>query len=217
MKLELVSYNLCPFVQSSVITTLHKRVRCRVTYIDLANPPPWFDAASPNGQVPLLKADNAIIFESAVINEFLDETSGGGMMPEGALAKAESRAWTQFCGGIHGDMYDLTGAKDAAAQEDKLYDLEDKLQRVEAVKGDGDYFNGARLCVIDAIYAPLFMRLALIKPALAILDPARYPRLHRWSEHLLRLPAVRDSAPPGFAGLFRALAQKRGWVSAGAF
>ena len=217
MKLELVSHNLCPFVQSSVITLLHKGVDYKVTYIDLADPPMWFDEISPTGRVPLLKADDAVIFESAVINEFLDDISGGGMMPAEPLARARNRAWTQFCGGIHGDLYGLFGAKDTAVLEDKAYDIEEKLERVEAARGDGDFFNGGGLCVIDAIYAPLFTRLALIKPALDILDAARYPRLCQWSENLLGLRAVQGSALPQFAELFRAAAQKRGWVLAGEF
>ena len=204
-------------MQSSIITLLHKGVDYKVTYIDLADPPMWFDEISPTGQVPLLKADDAVIFESAAINEFLDDISGGGMMPDNPLARARSRAWAQFCGGIHGDMYDLVGAKNVDVLEDKAYDLEEKLERAEAAKGDGDYFNGAGLCVIDAIYAPLFARLALIKPALDILDKARYPRLYRWGENLSRLDAVRDSVLPEFAGLFRAAAKKRGWVLAGKF
>ncbi len=39
------------------------------------DPPAWFKKISPTLQVPLLKADDTPIFESMVINEFINEIS----------------------------------------------------------------------------------------------------------------------------------------------
>jgi glutathione S-transferase len=38
-QIELISFDLCPFVQRSVITLLEKGVDFKLTYIDLANKP----------------------------------------------------------------------------------------------------------------------------------------------------------------------------------
>jgi len=76
MNYELVSFKICPFVQRARITLLHKRVPHTVTYIELKAPPAWFPTISPLGKVPLLRVDGgAVLFESAVINEFIDETT----------------------------------------------------------------------------------------------------------------------------------------------
>ena len=48
--IELISFNLCPFVQRSVITLLKKGIDFKITYIDLANPPEWFLDISPPGE-----------------------------------------------------------------------------------------------------------------------------------------------------------------------
>ena len=76
MKLELISFKICPFVQRAVITLLHKNIPHEISYIDLASPPDWFQNMSPFGKTPVLNVDDQhVIFESAIIDEFLDDTS----------------------------------------------------------------------------------------------------------------------------------------------
>ena len=58
MKLKLVSFKICPFVQRSAITLLEKGIDYEIVYIDIKNPPDWFLAISPFGKVPVLKVDD---------------------------------------------------------------------------------------------------------------------------------------------------------------
>ena len=51
---RLVSFNLCPFVQRSVITLNEKNAKYEIEYIDRANKPDWFLKISPLGLVPVL-------------------------------------------------------------------------------------------------------------------------------------------------------------------
>ena len=73
-KLTLISHDLCPYVQRAVIALAEKGVAFDRVYIDLAAKPDWFLAISPLGKVPLLKVGDDVIFESAVILEYLEET-----------------------------------------------------------------------------------------------------------------------------------------------
>jgi len=79
MSIELISFKTCPFVQRAAITLGYKKVEHEVTYIDLADPPDWFLDISPLAKVPILKVDGEILFESAVINEYLDDITGGDL------------------------------------------------------------------------------------------------------------------------------------------
>jgi glutathione S-transferase len=103
-RLELISHHLCPYVQRAVITLLEKEIPCDRTYIDLANKPDWFQPLSPSGKVPLLKVSHAthddILFESAVICEYLDEITPGSLHPAEPLERAKHRAWIEFGSGI---------------------------------------------------------------------------------------------------------------------
>lgn len=211
MDLELISFKLCPFVQSSVITALHKNIPYKTTFIDINDPPAWFDEISPTGQVPVLKVDNgAVIFESAVINEYLNTISDGGMLPDDPVDAALTRSWSQFGASIFGDMFNLVGAEDESSVEDIEYDILEKLDRVEAIKKDGPYFNGDAMHMIDAYFAGIFMRLNLLKPARDILDAERFPKLSAWSEHLMSLDEVKDSVVPEFAQMYTGMVKMRG-------
>lgn len=41
MNIQLISYAFCPFVHRSTIMLNEKQVAYEITYIDLANKPPW--------------------------------------------------------------------------------------------------------------------------------------------------------------------------------
>src|SRR5438105_7892875 len=95
MGLELVSHPLCPFAQRSAILLREKAVPFEMRMIDLARKPDWFLAISPRGKVPVLVDDGTPLFESAVINEYLDETHPPRMMPDAPLERARTRAWVE--------------------------------------------------------------------------------------------------------------------------
>ena len=91
-KLELISFKLCPFVQRAVIVLKHKNIDFDITYIDLNDQPDWFKAISPLGQVPLLKVGGEVLFESTVIQEYVDEVTPPSIQPADPLVKAKNRA-----------------------------------------------------------------------------------------------------------------------------
>lgn len=66
-KLELISNHLCPYTQRAVIQLAEKGLPCERVYIDLANKPEWFLQMSPLGKVPVLRMQDATVFETAVI------------------------------------------------------------------------------------------------------------------------------------------------------
>ncbi|ROR35024.1 glutathione S-transferase family protein [Inmirania thermothiophila] len=208
--LELVSFKLCPFVQRSVITLLHKKARFRITYIDLADPPPWFREISPLGKVPLLRVGDAVIFESAVINEYIDETHPPPLHPADPLRRAVNRAWIEFGSECLGDLYRIVTAADETALEKACATLRGKLERMEGVLGEGPFFNGEAFSLVDAAWAPLLMRLELLRPLVPVYGPEALPRLARWSEVLLAAPEVRESVVPEFETLFREHILERG-------
>ncbi len=202
----LVSFNLCPYVQRSVIKLNHKQVDFDIEYIDLQNKPDWFLKISPLGKVPVLKVDDTVIFESAVINEYLDEVNPPSLHPADPLRKAHNRAWIEFGSGLFMEHYWLSVAQDEETFNQKRQSLEQKLAQVEAQLGEGPYFNGDQFSLVDTAYAPLFMRLALLEKAggPSILTG----KIRNWSEALLARVEVQKSVPDHFEELFLAYIQK---------
>jgi glutathione S-transferase len=77
-----------------------KQLEFNSYYVDLHNfeqHSPEYVAINPNGQVPALIHDGAIITESTVINEYVDEVFPAiPLKPDTPLGRAHMRIWTKF-------------------------------------------------------------------------------------------------------------------------
>lgn len=216
MSLELISFKLCPFVQRSVITLLYKDIPFDITYIDLAKPPDWFLKISPLGKVPVLRVDeDTVLFESAIINEYVDDITPPGLSPNDPLVRAKNRGWIQFGEQCIGDQHRLLTAKSKDEFEAARNRTLNNLDKVEAILDQTPYFNGETLSLVDTAYAPLFMRYEMIKSMEDMLPESRYPRLNAWSNALLALPAVQQSVVKEFPTLFAAYVKKNSPYAAG--
>ena len=213
MSLHLISFKTCPFVQRAVITLKHKHIDFEITYIDLADPPDWFLELSPLGKVPVLKVDDEVLFESAVINEYLDEITGGELQPREPLARAKNRAWIEFASNMLGNLYMMKMSKDEERYNKYRDVLVSQLQRVEKRLGDGPWFNGEDFSLADTAFAPLFRQNSVADNQLSVLDPVTMPRVDAWAQRLLALPEVRDSVVDEFEDLYLSAMQKNGSYS----
>ncbi len=211
-KLELVSFKICPYVQRSVITLNHKKADYKITYIDLENPPAWFDQISPMGKVPVLKVgENTVLFESAVINEYLDETIGERLLAQDPLVRAYERAWIEYGSNLLMSNYSLSMETDRTQYEALVGEFFEDLGRLEdKLPAGAKYFSRGQLSLVDTAYAPLFMRIFL-SPRLSE-DPRweKMPKVRAWGKHLMSLPAVKDSVVPEFNDLYVSYVRKSG-------
>ena len=142
-KLTLISHHLCPYVQRAAIALAEKGVPFERINIDLANKPDWFLELSPLGKVPVLKVGDRVIFELAVILEYLEDTQPNPLHPADPLARAEHRSWIEFGSAVLADLWGFYTAPDAAAFAAKAQALEAKFARIEARLGDGPWFDGS--------------------------------------------------------------------------
>lgn len=202
MDFELVSFEICPYVQRSVITLRQKGVEHEVSRIDLADPPEWFTKRSPLGKVPILIVRDGdreqVLFESAVINEYLDEVTNGSLLPSDALRRAEDRAWIEFSSEMLVHFKQLVDAHDPEAFEAHSQALSRLLLRLEERLGDGPFWHGAELGLVDAAFAPALQRVHLVNRDALLFDMAATPKVRSWTKALLAEPAVRHSVPNRF-------------------
>ena len=213
MQLHLISFKTCPFVQRAVITLKHKQIDYAITFIDLADPPDWFIELSPLKKVPVLKVDDEVLFESAVINEYLDEITGGELQPSDSLARAKNRAWVEFASNMLGNLYMMKMSKDEERYKKYRDTLIDQLHRVEKRLGDGPWFNDDEFSLADTAFAPLFRQNSVAQNRMSVIDPASMPKVTAWAERLLALPEVRDSVVDEFEDLYLDAMKKNGSYS----
>jgi glutathione S-transferase len=161
-RLVLVSHHLCPYVQRAAISLHEKDVPFERVAIDLANKPAWFKAISPLGKVPLLRVQQngreTVIFESAVILEFLEETQPNPLHPADPLARARHRAWIEFGSAILnaiGRLYSAPTEAALLAEREGLSAMFDRLE-AELAGRSGPWFAGERFSLVDAVFGPIF-------------------------------------------------------------
>lgn len=209
-RIELVSHVLCPYVQRAVITLTEKNIPHERTYIDLADKPAWFRALSPLGKVPLLRIGPDVLFESAVICEFLDETTAGSLHPGDPLAKARHRAWIEFASSMLGTIAGLYNAPDKTHYEDTLDTLRGRLTWLETNLAAGPYFDGARFRLVDAAFGPMFRYFDVIEEftPLGLFDCL--PKTAAWRDALAQRPSVRDAVPLDYPARLRNFIKRRG-------
>ena len=206
-KLRLISFPLCPYVQRAAILLLEKGVEFERVDIDLANKPDWFLKLSPLGKVPVLVVDQdgkeEVLFESAVIAEYLDEVLEPKLHPADPLEKARHRAWIEFASATLADIYGFYTTPDRDTFEAKREAIAAKFDRLEAQLGTGPYFAGDRFSIVDAAFAPafryfdLFDRLTDYK----LLDGK--PKLQAWRRALADRPSVRNAVVADFQDRLR--------------
>ena len=124
-------------MQRAAIALAEKGVAFERITIDLAAKPEWFKAISPLGKVPLLRVarpgrGEAVLFESAVICEYIEETQAGAALhPSDPIERAQHRAWIEFGSSILADIYAVETTPDAALFELTRQALAEKFARLE--------------------------------------------------------------------------------------
>lgn len=208
-KLTLVSHHLCPYVQRAAIALHEKGAAFDRINIDLADKPDWFTAISPLGKVPLLKVGDAVIFESAVILEYLEETEANPLHPADPLQRAEHRAWIEFGSSILSDIWGFYTAPDEAALHAKAKALADKFARLEQRLGDGPYFDGARFSLVDAVFGPVFRYFDAFDRIGDFGILADKPKIAAWRQVLAQRPSIMRAVPEDFPERLWAFLQAR--------
>jgi len=193
-----------------------KAVEFDVTYIDLQNKPDWFLKISPHGLVPVLSVDGEPLYESNAIVEYLDEVLEPRLHPADPIKRARNRAWTDFLSDF---AKALSGIYYTKTKEAMLEGLKAAPEDVETVEkaiarergNDGPYFNGPKLSLVDAGYAPFFERFAIADSKLKTGLFDDFPLVKAWSDALLASEVITGSAAPGFHDAFKMRMKRLGY------
>ena len=193
-----------------------KDIDFEVTYINLQEKPDWFLKISPHGKVPVLLVDGTPLFESNAIAEYLDEMVKPHLHPADSINRARNRAWTDFvpdfAKGLSGIYYTKSEAEMHAGLAEapkRVVKLEEALEKER--DNDGPYFNGDKLCLVDAAYAPVLQRFAFVEAKLKTGVLKDFPLVQAWSDALLANETVTGSVVSHFNDEFVKSLKRRGF------
>lgn len=203
-RLRLISHHLCPYVQRAAIVLTEKAIPFERVYVDLAHPPQWFAEISPLGKVPLLQVGDNVLFESAIICEYVDETIGERMHPTDPLQRAKHRAWMEFGSAILDNIWLFYTAPNMQTLETKAADLRDKFARMEMELGNGPYFSGNKFSMVDAVFGPIFRYFDVFDEIADFRFFDGTPKVRAWRRILATRPSVKTAVSSEYPEQLRA-------------
>lgn len=197
--MKIVSFKICPFVQRVIAVLELKEVTYDVEYISLANKPDWFLRVSPHGQVPVLLKDDSALFESGPITEYIEEVYGSFRLhPGDPFAKAMHRAWIELASKNYLVQCRAQRSTDATDLDANTSKLSQAFAKIENVLDEGPYFSGSALSLVDATWFVLLHRAHIIEECSGFDFLSGFPKTKQWQAELLKLDALKRSAPEGF-------------------
>lgn len=204
----LVSHALCPYVQRAAIVLSEKGAPFERRDVDLANKPDWFLRLSPTGKTPMLLVEGSALFESAAICEYLDETALPRLHPANAVQRAKHRAWMEFGSGMLNLIASFYNAAGDAAMQHCAREIHARLSQLEAVLGNGPYFDGD-FGIVDAVFGPVFRYFDVFETLANFGFFDGLPKVSAWRAALAARPSVRQAVSPRYNELLLAFILKR--------
>ena len=142
---------------------------------------------SPYVRVPVLWHDGRPVYESSIINEYLEEiVSTPALLPRDAGRKALARFWIDFCNTRFMPAYfNLLKERNPERRAPLKADLMGHLEFIETralvnVSETEPYWMGQDVTLVDYAFYPFFERFASVETYRDIIIPADHQRLRGW-------------------------------------
>lgn len=188
MKPKLYNTQGCPYARRTRIVLYEKEVDFDVHEVDLSNKSEEFISVSPYGKVPVLAINGMSVYESNVVNEYLDEVhETPRLLPKTPEQRALARSWMAFADDYFFPfifrirMGSQRGFSEEQVQEAKEK-LQDSLLRLEHQLEGKDYLL-AEYTLADIAHAGNFHRLRELAER-GDVPLQEYPNVVAWMERL---------------------------------
>jgi glutathione S-transferase len=168
---------------------LHEKgIGFEVHEVDLSNKSEEFLSVSPYGKVPVLRVNGTTLYESNIVNEYLDEVyDSPKLMPENPEERALVRSWMAFADEyFFPSVYRVRMGLQRGYSEDEIQEakgkLYDALSRLEHQLEGGEYVVG-EYSLADIAHAGNFHRLGVLANSGEV-SLEKYPDVMVWIERV---------------------------------
>ena len=168
---------------------LHEKgVDFEVNEVDLSNKSEEFLNVSPYGKVPVLRVNGTSLYESNIVNEYLDEVyDSPRLMPEDPEQRASARSWMAFADDyFFPSIFTVRMGPQRGFSEEQLREAKEKLydalSRLEHQLESGEYLVG-EYTLADIAHAGNFHRLGVLAKSGEV-SLEKYPKVMVWIERV---------------------------------
>ena len=175
-----------------------KQVEFDVHEVDLRNKSEEFLSVSPYGKVPVLVIDGTSLYESNVVNEYLDEVyEAPRLMPTHPEQRALSRSWMAFADEyFFPTIFRVRIGPERGFSEEQIQEAKEKLgealRRLEHQLEDRKYLVGD-YSLADIAHAANFHRLRELDE-MGEVSLKQYPNVTAWMERVEGRESYKASA-----------------------
>ncbi|MEZ2719924.1 glutathione S-transferase N-terminal domain-containing protein [Paenalcaligenes hominis] len=192
----LYSGTTCPFSQRCRFVLFEKGMDFEVRDIDLYNKPEDISVMNPYGQVPILVERELILYESNIINEYIDERfPHPQLMPADPTMRARTRLFLfNFERELFTQVSLLEDRNETApkAQEQARQKIRDGLAQLAPILTKNKYMLGEEFSMLDVAIAPLLWRL----DHYGIELPKSAAPIQKYGERVFSRPAFIEALTP---------------------
>ncbi len=193
----LYSGTTCPFSQRCRFVLFEKGMDFEIRDVDLFNKPEDVNVMNPYGQVPILVERDLILYESNIINEYIDERfPHPQLMPGDPVARARVRL---FLFNFEKELFVHVGVLESRttkanekAMEKARAAIRDRLTQLAPVFTKNRYMLGDDFSMLDVSIAPLLWRL----DHYGIDLPKSAAPLAKYAERIFQRPAYIEALTP---------------------
>ncbi|MYN12406.1 glutathione S-transferase [Pusillimonas sp. TS35] len=192
----LYSGTTCPFSQRCRFVLFEKGMDFEIRDIDLYNKPEDISVMNPYGQVPILVERDLVLYESNIINEYIDERfPHPQLMPADPVMRARTRLFLYnfekelF---VHVSVLEDRSNTDTRAQETARQNIRDRLAQLAPMLIKSKYMLGEEFSMLDVSIAPLLWRL----DHYGIELPKNAAPLQKYAERIFSRPAYIEALTP---------------------
>ncbi len=201
--IKIVSFKICPFVQRVTALLEAKGLDFQVEYISLSDKPQWFLDISPNGQVPVMVTEGGVaLFESEAIIEYIEEAYAPLEAGVSLEQKALNRAWSYLAAKNYLVQCGTMRSRDAETLAEKSAKLGTAFDKIEKALGDGPFFGGDQLGVVDIAWLVLLYRAQIIKDHTGYDFLEGRPKTQAWQAALLETGLAQKAVAEDFEEAF---------------
>ena len=161
----LYSGTTCPFSQRCRFVLFEKGMDFEIRDVDLYNKPEDISIMNPYGQVPILVERDLILYESNIINEYIDERfPHPQLMPADPVQRARARL---FLFNFERELFvhvQVLEKREHSKESSKLMEkaraqIRDRLTQLAPIFLKNQHMLGEEFSMLDVAIAPLLWRL----------------------------------------------------------
>ena len=192
----LYSGTTCPFSQRCRFVLFEKGMDFEIRDIDLYNKPEDIAVMNPYGQVPILVERDLVLYESNIINEYIDERfPHPQLMPADPVMRARTRLFLYNFENelfVHVSVLENRSSNDIKAQDFARQNIRDRLAQLAPMLLKNKYMLGEEFSMLDVAVAPLLWRL----DHYGIELPKNAAPIQKYAERIFSRPAYIEALTP---------------------